>query len=619
MDVNDVIATVKNFMDDPGFRKRNEVMQTRRDLRYAEHAVDVTGISAAAEYRTGLIDENIFLYDTAILQATFITRAIPPHDDDPDKMRANVAQGKRVKGCCIGVWAGANQRTPNVTMSPVYRCADHQVGDGIGWLHPKLSPDAYRILAKKLAGGELPADVLKNGLDRLPFIVEACDPMTIYYTQDRSMVAQAGAVKTSELLAKYPSLRYDARQGGYFMTTEPSPPERTDRIWQTTATVYHLETADKMYDVLLNPSRTGTSEGQVLLERKNIFGRPSFVPVPARVSGSPEPYKMFQPAVANMFRIIQQINVAGTLQQAAARATGKPQYYLRLFQTAGMEAEDWYLNADGTRKILTIGEGGAQLDVPAGYELVPVQLAAGIDLIRAKQDLKEELQQVGYPLPLRQPSEVSVTSGYDRSRIEEVTSATLGYLLHHQAEAWHEVFNLIATGIVNLGVPVRVKTASGSLAVPGSPAWWVGRRRTTEEVIVKPEDFEGVDIQVHFSSLSRAARVAMIEEGERMAERGHLSDEELIRDFREADDVEEVLEAVDRGFIRRGLREATGRLAVQNLEAELGVPPVEIPGEPPPTSRRPPAGSTSPGIGETLVQPSTPGPIGEPALAGVGP
>ena len=611
MNAVDVIATCKNLMDDPGFRKRNEVMQTRRDLRYAEHAVDVTGISASAEYRTGLIDENIYHYQTAIRQATFLARTFPNSDSDPDKQAA-----KRANQACVALWADASRRTPGVTIVPLDRCADHQPGDGMGWYHEKLSPNAYKVLQKILAGGKAPKDLMEDGLDGLPFIVEACDPMTIYYTQDLSMVAQVGAVKTSELLAKYPSLRYDTRQGGYFMTTEPSPPERTDRIWQTTATVYHLETADKMYDVLLNPSRTGTSEGQVLLERENIFGRPSYAPVPGRVSGSAEPYKMFQPSVVNMFRIIQQVNVAGTLQQAAARATGRPQYYLRRIGVAGLEPEDWYLNADGTRKVLTIGEGGTQLDVPDGYDLVPVQLAAGIDLLRAKVDLRDEIQQVAFPLPLRQPSDVRVTSGYDRSRQEEVTSAMLGYLLRHQADAWEDLFALMASGLKYLGVPVRVKGDSGSLAVPGSPAWWVGERREVKEVLVKPQDFDGVDMQAEMSSLSRSAWVAMQEEGGRMAQAGRISDIEDQRDFRGVDDPEATLKAIDRSFVRRGARESVRLLVQRGLEAELGVPPTEMPGETEMTSRVP-AGATSPGAGATLSQPANPGPTqGPPGLPG---
>ena len=614
MDVNEVVATVKNFMDDPGFKKRNEVMQTRRDLRYAEHAVDVTGISASAEYRTGLIDENIYHYQTAIRQATFLARTFPNSDSDPDKQAA-----KRANQACVALWADASRRTPGVTIVPLDRCADHQPGDGMGWYHEKLSPNAYKVLQKILAGGKAPKDLMEEGLDGLPFIVEACDPMTIYYTQDLSMVAQVGAVKTSELLAKYPSLRYDTRQGGYFMTTEPSPPERTDRIWQTTATVYHLETADKMYDVLLNPARTGSNEGQVLLERENIFGRPSYAPVPGRVSGSAEPYKMFQPAVVNMFRIIQQVNVAGTLQQAAARATGKAQYYLRRFNVTGMEPEDWYQNADGSRKILTIGEGGAQLDVPDGYDLVPLQLAAGIDLIRAKADLQGEIMQVAFPLPLRQPSDVRVTSGYDRSRQEEVTSAMLGYLLRHQADAWEDLFALMASGLKYLGVPVRVKVTSGALSVPGSPAWWRGERRDAEPVLVKPEDFEGVDMQAEMSSLSRSAQIAMMEEGERLAERGHVSDREFLRDFRGVDDVDKTMDGIALSFVERGMRETALQLAQMNLQAEVGIPvaPPEVPGAAG-TGRRPPAGATSPGVGATLAQPASPGPVEEPGLPGVG-
>jgi len=610
MDVKDVIATVKNLMDDPGFRKRNEVMQNRRDLRYAEQAVGVKGIETAAEYRTGLIDENIYHYQTTIRQATFLVRTFPNSESDPDKERA-----KRANQACVALWADASRRTPGVIMCPLDRCADHQPGDGIGWYHEKISPTAYKVLAKILAGGKPPKDLMTDGLDGLPFIVEACDPMTMYYTPDLSMVAQVGAVKTSELLAKYPSLRYNTREGGYFMTAEPLPPDRVDRIWQSTATVYHLETADRIYDVLLNPTRTGTDQGQVLLERENIFGRPSYVPVPGRVSGSGEAYKMFQPAVVNMFRIIQQVNVAGTLQQAAGRTTGKPQYYLRLIGKAGMEPEDWYLNDDGTRKVLTIGEG-EQLDVPIGFELVAVALAAGIDLIRAKADLRDEMQQVAFPLPLRQPSDVRVTSGYDRSRQEEVTSAMLGYLLRHQADAWEDLFALMAAGLRYLGVPVRVTADSGSLAVPGSPAWWLGERRETKPVLVRPEDFEGVDMQAEMSSLSRSAWVAMQEEGGRMAQAGRISDIEDQRDFRGVDDPEETLKAIDRSFVRRGARESVRTLVQRGLETELGVPPTEIPGATEMPARVP-AGMTSPGAGATLSQPANPGPTqGEPGLPG---
>jgi len=229
------------------------------------------------------------------------------------------------------------------------------------------------------------------------------------------------------------------------------------------------------------------------------------------------------------------------------------------------------------------------------------------------------MQQVAFPLSLRQPSDVRVTSGYDRSRQEEVTSAMLGYLLRHQADAWEDLFALMASGLKYLGVPVRVNVTSGALSVPGSPAWWRGERRDAKPVLVKPEDFDGVDMQAELSSLSRSAQIAMMEEGERLAERGHVSDREFLRDFRGVDDVDKTMDAIALSFVERGMRETALQLAQMNLQAEVGIPvaPPEVPGGAP-TGRRPPPGATSPGVGSTLAQPGSPGPVEEPGLPGVG-
>lgn len=618
-DAEKIFRLAKALVEQPGFTGRNKVMETRRRLRYGEEPVKLQRVATSIEYRTGLIDENIHHYQTAISMATLVLRAIALGDTLEDRDRA-----QRAYDACMYLWAAVHRRQPGTVASAPGRVADAQAGDGIGWYHMRISPTAFKRLAGRPLE-ELKEVVEGGGLDFLPFVVEACDPITVYPSRDMSMVAQVGKVHISELAQHYPELRLNKDTKTYHLAgvdSEPLPPGEAEALWKEVVDIYRVETEDYIYELLRQPEvPEGSDQALQLTRLPNIFGRPAFVPVPARITMSADPIKAYQPAVVNMYKVAPQKNRMGSLQQSAAEMTGSPQFYQRRIGTRGENEEDWLLEPGSSeRTVVEIGTGAAEVHIKPGYELVQVKLEAGIDLVRAKEDLDKEWYQVGFPTALRLPSEVRVTSGYDRAKIEEVLGNEVGYLFAGQGAAWHDLFLLFAAGLKGLDVPLKLRTVAQAAAVPGSPAWYEGGAEgvSSREIVVKPDDFEGVELEVELSSLSRAARIAMQEEGMRLVELKLASNREFQRDFRRVENPDRLMMEMHTEDVRADAAEAVKEAVKIQIRNEMGLPSLQ----PEPTTqrrerkRRPPKGAASPGAGATLVQPATPKATGEPALPG---
>lgn len=602
LDADKVLKLAKDLMEEQGFQNRNTVMETRRRLRYGEEPVRLQRVATSIEYRTGLIDENIHYYQTAISMATLVLRAVSRGDDAADIERA-----RRVYDACMCLWAATHRRQVGASASVPERVADAQPGDGIGWYHMRISPKAFEMLAGKPLE-ELRGMVEGDGLDFIPFVIEGCDPTTVYYSRDMSAIAQVGKVHASHLIQFHPNLKF--KDGRYYLDSEPVPPEQADEIWKRPIDLYHVETAGYIYDLIRQPEGWGTGGEALELDcQVNIFGRPSFVPVPARVTVSADPLKAYQPAVVNLYKIAPQKNRLGSLQQSAAEMTGTPQYYQRRVGTRGENAEDWLLEPNAERTVVEIGTGAAEVFPKPGYEFVQIKLEAGIDLVRAKEDLDKEWFQSEFPAALRSPSEVRVTSGYDRAKIEEVMGKEIGYLLKHQAAAWHELFLLFAAGLKGLDISLSLRTVAEAAAVPGSPSWYEGGAQgvSSREIVISPEDFEGIDLETQLSSLSQAARIALQEEGMRQMALGVVSKHEFLRDFRRVENPERLIGELYTEDVKDAAIQAVKEAVILRIRKEMGLtpgPPEE--GEKVSPTRRPPKGAASPGAGATLVQPETP-------------
>jgi hypothetical protein len=398
---------------------------------------------------------------------------------------------------------------------------------------------------------------------------------------------------------------YSANDDEFRLTSEVMDIAYDKQIFDKTVKVYHVETEDWIYDLLEQPNpRPGRENGLILNKYKNIFGRPAYAFDPGHVTGSDEPLYAYEPLIGGLFGIMEQWNQLGTLQQAAGVFSGVPMYYLaRRKGATGEDPSDYLSLPSGEKKEFHFNWDSGEVEgLPEGYEPVPIKFETGIDLTRAKEDVRWEMQRYTF----RDIADVQATSGYDRARMIEVQGFDLQPPLDRQADCWHEIFLLIAEGIKNLDVPVTVRT------IPQR-----GEEGAEREITIKAADFKDIDLEVTFSSVGAATRFALVESGERQVEAGHLSDTTFMSDYQGTDDVERERWLINRDRWNKIAAEELAKLWAQFVaQVGAGMLAAAFPqpttleggeatgGEP----ERPPV--AMPGVGSPTVQPTPPKPMG---------
>jgi hypothetical protein len=234
--------------------------------------------------------------------------------------------------------------------------------------------------------------------------------------------------------------------------------------------------------------------------------------------------------------------------------------------------------------------------VPIGARPTALALAAGLDLIRARDQNNEEIARMGFPVVLSLPQEIRTQAGYDRARMEEAVEMFIGKPLRNIARGWKQIFLLILRAVKELDMPVTIQTVPER----GMPA---------RDLTFRPKDIIDADISVTFKAESRASRIAWLEEGERLKAQGDISELDYQRDFMEHEDPEDAVRQIDLGLARAVARDLALQKLAQAIAAGAGIEVKEAidrinrrRGAP----SRPPAGSAAPGMGATLVQPEPP-------------
>jgi len=602
LSADEVRQLVRDLADQSGFKNRNETWRNRRALRHRKAKVGVPRVREDAEYRTPWLDEEVHRWANRCIGAPIrikVTAKKPGQD----------TAAQNIENFFYRVYWDFRRIRTLAFVNADQRAADHKCGDGLGIRHLRLSPQAIDML---VTGKKNVAD-MQRGFVGLPFIMEAPDPICVYYEPDLSVVGEEGVVTFRKLRGLYPNLHYSGQENRYHLSSEPMDIAYDKQVWDKTAKVWHVESPLYIYDVLEQPDAERSTESALVLNSyPNKFGRPAYAFDPGHITGSDEPLYAYEPLISGLYGIGPDWNVLGTLQQAAGLFTGIPMYYLaRRKGATGDDPSDYLSLPSGERKEFHFNwETGEVEGIPEGYEPEPVKFETGIDLTRAKEDLRWEMQRYS----MRDIAEVQATSGYDRARIIEATGFDLQPALDNQAACWHQVFLLIAEAIKGLDVPVTVQ------AIPQR-----GEKAADREITVKPGDFVDIDLAVQFPAVGLSARFALVESGLRQLEADRLSETTFMAEYQGTDDVERERRMRDRDNLRnivRGrigaiLSQVTDVVAMADIRAALPdlFPPVEPVEGGATEPERPP--EPMPGVGSPVVQPEPPKPMGPEPNEGV--
>ena len=591
LSAEEVRTLVTDLAKQPGFTERNTTWRARRDLRFRKTAVGIPRVRKEIEYRSPWLNEETHRWANRLIGAPIGIKTAA-------KQKGQEPAAQRGENFFYRVYWDFRRIRTVAFVNADQRAADHKVADGLGIRHIRLAPNALELLkGDKTKISELG----ERGFEGLPFILEAPDPICVYYEPDLSVVAEEGIVTFRKLKRMYPNMDYSANDDEFRLTSEVMDIAYDKQIFDKTVKVYHVETEDWIYDLLEQPNpRAGRENGLILNKYKNIFGRPAYAFDPGHVTGSDEPLYAYEPLIGGLFGIMEQWNQLGTLQQAAGVFSGVPMYYLaRRKGATGEDPSDYLSLPSGEKKEFHFNWDTGEVEgLPEGYEPVPIKFETGIDLTRAKEDVRWEMQRYTF----RDIADVEATSGYDRARMIEVQGFDLQPPLDRQADCWHEIFLLIAEAIKNMDIPVMVRT------IPQR-----GEEGADREIIIKPEDFKDIDLAVSFSSVGASTRFALVESGLRQMAEGVLSETTFMSEYQGTDDVDRERWLRDRD---RWNKIAVDQLAtlwasfVQQVGAGMiaqSFPqpvPEQVPGE---VERAP---TPMPGVGSPVVQPTPPKPMG---------
>jgi len=564
----------------PGFVARDAKWLAWRALRFRELAVKVPRVRKDAEVRTPIVDWHIHRYRDKLLLARPLLK-ITPKRDTPTTQEA----AQRMRQFLMRVHSDLTSNSTDSTFAPDDRIVDAMAGLGMGIGHVAVHPDAISRLVGSSNSFSYDA---KKGFTGLPFTLEVPDPSTVYFEPDFSVVVEVGKTTVRRVLKRGDVDYADGR--GFFPSSDTMRGDSSS--WAKTANIYRLEDSDFCYTVV----QLGSGAPYMFDPAPNIFGRPAYAFFPGHVTSSSDPLTAFEPLVGEVYPLAHHKNIYDTLRQSAALLTGSPLFWLDWAREAAMSEEDRALTGEKERPEVVIDPTKPVLDIPIGARPTPLALALGLDLIKVADQNNEEIGRMGFPVVLSLPQEIRTQAGYDRARMEEAVEMFIGKPLRNIARGWKQIFILILRAVKELDMPVTIQTL---------PENGTGSR----ELTFRPKDIIDADMSVTFKAESRASRIAWQEEGERLKAQGDIDEIGFQRDFMEHEAPEEAIRQLDFGLARQVGRD----LALQKIAQAIGegagiaveeaVKRVGARRGPP---SRPPAGSTAPAMGATLVQPEPP-------------
>lgn len=550
------MALVAALTSDPGFVERDREYAEMRARLYQRLPVVLPGFTEQphVQWRSPEIEYEATLYQRRMLGAQ--VKVSVSAQGETERAVERASRLSRFLTRHYHLW-----RSDGVFDRALF----DQASLGIGVLHLTLDPDLMPLPPEP--DGD-PSGYLRRVQGWLReakqtfFALESVDPATVYWDGAGEVWVQRAQVPYGALARTYArrgliierererdGVRYRVRR-----LARPSAGVPVDAPAPAgdVATLYVVETPQYVYHYVTG----GALDDAVQLGvYPNFLGRAGYVRVPGTVTGDPHPLYGFRPLLAGKYRTVPVKNLLGTA-----------------LLTAGMQAAQSRLQLIPVSPDAPPLEGAVQVEIaqdgtlipPPGYRVAPVELALGIDVMRALE-LINHWDVYGFPAALVRPEEVSAESGYDRARQQDVVASLLDPPLEKFGAALRDVFRMMATAIQRVGAPVMIRTTE---TVPGARP--EVPRDVEEEITVDPADTENVDIRVSFDAVTLYSRIAMQEEGMKVRAAGLKTDTEFLREDRGIDDPAEWYRLRLRDVVRREAHERAVKDALAALDALRG-------------------------------------------------
>ncbi len=626
LDAGELLKLVSALENDQSFRTwQDRYIPNWRALRWRTEPVQIAGISEKLEYRSPAIASNVDRYRNRE-RAAKIRILVAAKDED----QHSVSAAQAVENFAYALYEDFRRQGDADD-----RAIDYQVADGLG---PRNIAWADNVLDKLFAKTQQIDDikervtaVFKSGFDGNPFKLRVPDPQVLYWDKDMSLVAEVGLVRISTLRAAYEEglspgelhdfneIVSDVEESHRRLRPHHEGHEQHDRTVQ----FYHVETNGWVYEAILNKAQKPNPQPLILRRHPNPIGRPRYAFAAGHKTSGRDPWKSHRPLVADLYPIVQLLNITRTLLMTGGLQTGRPMYQE---VAVGAAADDFMTilsKPADTRNVVSIDTSkGDFLPKPRkGHRWEPVPIPDTSILEKADIRLEADLANYGFPAILSPDAAIDATSGYDRSRQMEGAQDFLEPPLANNAEAWKELFLMCFDAIKEMGVPVTIRTL---LRAQGEDS------RIQDVVTIRPEDIDDVHLEVRFESIPATVQFAMDEAARRDVEGGWMSRSRYMGT--KYDDPEREAEQIALDDMRLAGQQMAKDAAIsfiqvmipqdmQQVAQELGVTlPVGGQAGNGQNPERPPEGA-APGVGSPLVPPlqGQPGeavPQGTPATGG---
>lgn len=558
-----------------GFTDFAQKNRNREALLEREIAVNLQGVSQTIESRSPILEVHSTEFTNELDGADLYLQVAARGSEERD-----IGRAQTVEDFDYAIYNDWTRRRTMRYYAPKRRALGQMVDFGLGILHLDFAPENRKLLYGKQV--ETVEDIIValdagKGFKQNMLIIECPDINAVFWEPDFSMVGEVGERTVSQVLAAYDGLDYDNERE--FFTSETMEEFSGQDWWDRTCKVYHLETADWIYDVVKS-----ARDPYELDRRPNVAGRPWYAFMAGHIRPGRSPAQMFRPLISALYPETERYNLLRTLLDNGAVLTGRPAWQEVASGGRATPFAEYVQEEAEKRPVVIFDTTEQQLPKPRkGYEWKIMPVPEPSWLKEAMEDARRNITEWGFPvaLALNAPLEGSAESGVHAARQMEAAGKYLKPPLDGVAAAWHEIFSLVGDIIKGLGQPV---TIPARMRAKGEDP------RLRHPVTVKPEDFEEQDITVRFESALQAAKFSQRESDLRLLQAGMMSkatfmqkhyenpldeEERIILDQGKQFTMQQIMQLVQQAILMHGPAIVSQELA--EVEAPLPEPPPMVP------------------------------------------
>ena len=383
---------------------------------------------------------------------------------------------------------------------------------------------AYRETSKSL----LARNKSNKAQAGFPYYLEAPDPQTFMWVEDRSLDCGLGMVLIQREvgLLEYDLQLWDEKKGELALSESTDIPMGREKDaplafmpssedWGNKAMLYQLWTRDEFYEVLANVSQhsSGANSWRVTKATKHSWGMPPFALVAGFETYSSDPSLRYEPALEGLYRLKPAYDRLITLYNILAEQTALPEYIVEQTETDSVP-----LSEDGADVDMSRDSSAASM-LPPGAKLRKMDFNIGPAIVDALRLMGEQYKEAE---PDVGDADYGTTTAAWAIRLQQsIRNIGPSLLLRNIAKGINICVRSIAKDIaeeLGEGVYTYLRLESG-------------RVDYDTLVGIEPEDIRSLDFIVDINPTSAAEQITKQEHGASLLLRGFISKHQFYEDY----------------------------------------------------------------------------------------